>query len=105
MKIVSAYVRKERTSHLIQKLYQAGIKGLTVYVVHGLSGEVSTFLYSKRPFELDHLPQSLKIEIICEDGGADEVVRLIAEAAKTGRPGDGVITVQAVERFARIHNA
>jgi nitrogen regulatory protein P-II 1 len=104
MKMVSAYVREAYTSRLIQELYQAGVKGLTAYVVHGLSGEVPTFLYSKRPFELDHLPQSLKVEIICEDGSVDEVVRLIAQGAKTGRPGDGIIAVQDIGRFVRVRD-
>lgn len=102
MKMISAYVRTQRASNVIRALYDAGITGLTVYMVRGLSGEQSTFLHSVEPFEPTHLPESVKFEIICEEGMLDKIVALIAQSAKTGYPGDGMIAVQDVERATRI---
>ena len=104
MKMISAYVRTQCAPHLIRELHKADVKGLTLYIVHGMSGETSTFLYSKRPFELTHLPESLKIEVICDEGSIDKIVALIAEEAKTGRPGDGIIAVQDIDRLVRIRD-
>lgn len=78
--------------------------GLTAYAVHGMSGETSTFVYSKRPFEINHLPESVKLEVSCAAESVDKIVRLIARAARTGNPGDGMIAVQDVERVRRIRN-
>lgn len=61
MKMISAYVRTQRASNVIRALYDAGITGLTVYMVRGLSGEPSTFLHSVEPFEPAHLPESVKL--------------------------------------------
>jgi nitrogen regulatory protein PII len=84
--------------------YKAGVGGLTAYTVRGMSGETAIFLYSKRPFEVNHLPESLKIEVICDDASTDGIVALIARMAKTGAPGDGIVAIQDVERLLRIRD-
>jgi nitrogen regulatory protein P-II 1 len=102
MKMISAYVKPARSAALIRQLHKAGVGGLTAYMVRGMSGEAATFLYSKRPFEVNHLPESLKIEVICEEGSVDTIVALIAQGARTGAPGDGIIAIQDVQRVVRI---
>ena len=104
MKMISAYVRTQCSAYLIRELHKAGVGGLTAYTVRGISGETTTFLYSKRPFEVNHLPESLKIEVICDDASTNEIVALIARMAKTGAPGDGIIAIQDVERVVRIRD-
>jgi nitrogen regulatory protein P-II 1 len=104
MKIVTAYVRIECAPRLMRELHEAGVSGLTAYEVRGMSGEAATFFYSKRPYELGHLPESLKIEVICEDDSVDKIVALIAQQARTGAPGDGILAIQDVERVLRIRD-
>jgi nitrogen regulatory protein PII len=104
MKMISAYVRTQGSPDLMRELHKAGVGGLTAYTVRGMSGETATFLYSKRPFEVNHLPESLKIEVICDDASTDDIVALIARMAKTGAPGDGIIAIQDVERIVRIRD-
>ena len=53
MKLITAYLRIERGEQLMRALHDVGVSGLSAYVVHGISGETSTFLYSKRPFEAE----------------------------------------------------
>jgi nitrogen regulatory protein P-II 1 len=88
----------------MRALHEAGVGGLTAYVVRGMSGETSTFLYSKRPYELSHLPESLKVEVICDDDALDKIIALIGQQARTGSPGDGLIAIQDVERTLRIRD-
>lgn len=102
--MVTAYVRTERAAHLLRALHDAGVSGVSAYSVHGVSGETSTFLYSKRPFEPSHLPESLKIEMICDEQSVETIVQLIAREAKTGAPGDGVIAIQPIEQVRRIRD-
>ncbi len=104
MKIITAYVRTECATKLMRKLYEADIGGLTAYMVRGISGETSTFLHSKRPYELGHLPESLKIEAICDDGCVEKIVELIVQQAWTGSPGDGIIAIQDIEQVLNIRD-
>lgn len=104
MKIVTAYLRSHRAAHVVRALHESKIRGLTAYMVHGMSGETSTFLHGLHPFEPANLPEAVKIEVICEDENADGIVTTIAEAAKTGYPGDGIIAVQDVQRMERIRD-
>jgi nitrogen regulatory protein P-II 1 len=104
VKIVIAYVRTERGAQVIRALHQLGVGGLSTYVVRGMSGEASTFFYSKRPFEPSHLPETLKIEVICDEASVDKIVEVIAREAKTGAPGDGVIAIQPVDQVRRIRD-
>ncbi len=104
MKIITAYLRAECAPKVMRKLYETGVRGLSAYWVHGISGETSTFLHSKRPYDLSHLPESLKVEVICDDGSVDRILELIAQQAKTGSPGDGFVVIQDVERVQRIQD-
>jgi nitrogen regulatory protein PII len=102
MRMIIAYVRPLRASAVIRALHKAGVGGLTVYAVRGISGEKSTFLHSSYPFEPTHLPESVKIEVICDEEKTDQIVALIAKEAKTGAAGDGIIAIQNIERVVRI---
>ena len=104
MKLIIAYIRVDSCANVMRELYEADVGGITCYMVHGMSGETSTFLHSKRPFEISHLPESVKLEVFCAAEGVDKIVRLIARAARTGNPGDGMIAVQDVEWERRIRN-
>ncbi|HVO92030.1 MAG TPA: P-II family nitrogen regulator [Terriglobales bacterium] len=100
--MIIAYVRMERAEQVMRELHDAGAGGLSAYVVRGMSGEASTFLYSKRPFEPSHLPETLKIEVICDETSVDRIVELIARQAKTGAPGDGLIAIQTIDLVRKI---
>lgn len=104
VKIVKAYVRVNCAGHVIQALQRAGVPGLTAYVVHGISGETQPSYHGLHPFEPSNLPESVKIEVICEEGLVDGIIGTLAAAAKTGYPGDGIITVEDVEKMMRIRD-
>ncbi len=104
MKLLVAYRRAECAARVIRELYETGVRGVTAYEVRGIRGEASTFLYSKRPFEVAHLPAAVKLEILCAEESLDSIIQLLVGAARTGSPGDGVIAVQDVERVLRIRD-
>ena len=101
MKIVTAYVRTERAAQLNHELYSCWRGRFKHYIVRGMSGETSDFFYFKHPdSEPVHLPETLKVEVICEEESVDKIVGLIVREAKTGTPGDGIIAIQAVKRVS-----
>jgi nitrogen regulatory protein PII len=104
MKLIIAYIRMHRAADVMRELYKAGVGGLTAYEVRGMSGEKSTVFYSKRPFEIHHLPESVKLEIICPEESIDGIVKILAQTARTGDPGDGIIVMQDVEKVLRIRD-
>jgi nitrogen regulatory protein P-II 1 len=44
----------------------------------------------------------IRIEILVEDGDADDVVGLVVKAARTGRIGDGKVWVGPVDTVVRV---
>lgn len=104
MKLVTAYVRAHRASQVMRALHEANVRGLTAYVVHGMSGETPLSFFGLHPFDPANLPESVKIEIFCEDEMAEGIAQIIAQAAKTGYPGDGVIATQDVEKVIKIRD-
>ena len=104
MKLLVAYIRPECTSNVMRALYKAGVGGISAYEVRGLRAETRSSLYTHHPFELAHLEEAVKLEAICTDESIDTMVNLIAEHARTGEPGDGLIAVQEVKDVMRIHD-
>ena len=102
MKLLVAYIRPECTSNVMRALYNAGLGGISAYEVRGLRAETKSSLYTHHPFELSHLDEAVKLEAICTDESIDTLVSLIAEHARTGEPGDGLIAVQEVKDVMKI---
>jgi nitrogen regulatory protein P-II 1 len=58
-------------------------------------------LYRGAEYVVDFLPK-IKIELIVDDNSVEDTIRIITEAARTGKIGDGKIFVTSVERVVRI---
>lgn len=43
----------------------------------------------------------VRLEIVCPDDQVDEVIRIIADVAEAGRPGDELVWVTPVDSFRR----
>lgn len=55
--------------------------------------------------ELTDFSAKVRIEIVAPDEQVEALCALVREACHTGRPGDGVVWVVAVEDFARLREA
>jgi len=75
---------------------------MTVEEVKGFGRQKGhTELYRGAEYSVDFLPK-VKIQILLPDEKAVEVIQVIADAAKTGKIGDGKIFVTNVEDVIRI---
>ncbi len=102
MKMVEAIVKPFKLDEVKEALTKAGIQGMTVEEVKGFGRQKGhTELYRGAEYSVDFLPK-VKIQILVPDEKAAEVVQVIADAAKTGKIGDGKIFVSNVEEVIRI---
>ncbi|MBN2643875.1 MAG: P-II family nitrogen regulator [Desulfuromonadaceae bacterium] len=102
MKKVEAIIKPFKLDEVKEALSEIGVQGLTVSEVKGFGRQKGhTELYRGAEYVVDFIPK-IKLEIIVSDDVVGQVVEQIAEAAKTGRIGDGKIFVTPVEDVLRI---
>ena len=102
MKLVTAIIKPFKLDNVREALHEVGIAGITVTEVRGFGRQKGhTELYRGAEYNVDFLPK-LKIEIAVTDELAEQVVEAIAQAATTGKIGDGKIFVSVLEEVIRI---
>jgi len=102
MKKIEAIIKPFKVDEVKEALSALGIQGMTVTEVKGFGRQKGhTELYRGAEYVVDFLPK-MKIEIVVGDDKVSEATKAIADAARTGRIGDGKIFVFAVESALRI---
>ncbi|HKL48971.1 MAG TPA: P-II family nitrogen regulator [Desulfuromonadales bacterium] len=102
MRKVEAIIKPFKLDEVKEALNEIGIQGLTVSEVKGFGRQKGhTELYRGAEYVVDFIPK-IKMEIIVRDDLVAKVVEAIAEAARTGRIGDGKIFVTPVDEVVRI---
>jgi nitrogen regulatory protein P-II 1 len=102
MKKVEAIIKPFKLDDVREALSEIGVTGMTVAEVKGFGRQKGhTELYRGAEYVVDFLPK-VKIEVVLQDDQVDRAVETIAQAARTGKIGDGKIFVTNVERVVRI---
>ena len=102
MKKIEAIIKPFKLDDVKEALHDVGVSGITVTEAKGFGRQKGhTELYRGAEYVVDFLPK-VKLEVVVDDALAPRVVEAIAEAAHTGRIGDGKIFVTAVESALRI---
>ena len=102
MKKIEAIIKPFKLDEVKDALNQIGLKGITVLEAKGFGRQKGhTELYRGAEYVVDFLPK-VKLEVICRDEQAADVVEAIEKAAKTGRIGDGKIFVLPIDEIIRI---
>jgi len=102
MKLVIAVIRPDRLPYVLEALFRAEVKGLTISRVQGHGGEterVETYRGTTVKMELS---EKVRLEIGVSDHFVDPTVQAIIDGARTGDVGDGKIFVVPVEQVVRI---
>jgi len=102
MKLITAIIRPERVTEVLESLFRCDVRGLTISSARGHGGEmesVETYRGTRVKMELT---EKTRIEIGVSDEFVDLAVDAIVESARTGEVGDGKIFVTPVERVVRI---
>jgi nitrogen regulatory protein P-II 1 len=100
--VVTAIIKPFKLEDVKEALRGAGILGLTVSEVQGYGrqgGKTETFRGAE--YTVEFVPK-VRIEVLVETSQADKVIDVIANAARTGRIGDGKIWAYDLDRLMRI---
>jgi len=102
MKRIEAVIKPFKLEDVKDALTEAGITGMTVSDVKGYGRQQGhSELYRGAEYVVDFLPK-IKIDLVVAGEDVDNVVKLISDAAKTGKIGDGKIFVSDIQRIIRI---
>jgi nitrogen regulatory protein P-II 1 len=102
MKKIEAIIKPFKLDEVKEALHEVGVSGITVTEAKGFGRQKGhTELYRGAEYVVDFLPK-VKLEVVVDDAQAARVVEAIAQAAQTGRIGDGKIFVSPVETALRI---
>lgn len=102
MKKVEAIIKPFKLDDVREALSEVGITGMTVTEVKGFGRQKGhTELYRGAEYVVDFLPK-VRIEAVMQDDQVERAVEAIAQAARTGKIGDGKIFITNVERVVRI---
>ena len=102
MKLVFAIVRPEKLNDVLEALYRAEVRGLTVTRVRGHGGETEDVETYRGTTVKVALHDKIRLEIGVSDHFVEPTVRAILAAGRTGEVGDGKVFVLPVEKVYRI---
>lgn len=102
MKLVVAVVRPDKINDVLEALFKAEVRGLTISRVQGHGGEterVETYRGTTVKMELS---EKVRLEIGVSDHFVEPTIKAILKGARTGEVGDGKVFVLPVEKVYRI---
>ena len=102
MKLVVAIIRPERLTAVLESLFRAEVKGVTITRVQGHGGELERVQTYRGTTVKMGLSEKVRFEIGVSDNFVEPTVQAIIEGARTGEVGDGKIFVLPVEQVIRI---
>jgi nitrogen regulatory protein P-II 1 len=102
MKLVVAIVRPEKLNDILEALYLADVRGLTISRVRGHGGETEEVETYRGMTVKVELHDKVRLEIGVSDHFVEPTVRAILSAGTTSEVGDGKIFVMPVEKVYRI---
>ncbi len=102
MKLLKAIIRPNKVDDVKDALSKLNISGMTVTEVRGHGKQKGhTAVYRGKEYNVSLLPK-MQVEVVVPDAIAEEAIRVIVEAARTGEIGDGRVFVLPVDASYRI---
>jgi nitrogen regulatory protein P-II 1 len=104
MKKIEAVIQPFKLEEVKEALKAIGIDGMTITEVRGHGRQKGhKEVYRGQEYNVDLLPK-VKLELVVATNRADDVIKAITSAARTGKIGDGKIFVYDVGDAVRIRN-
>lgn len=102
MKLVIAIVRPEKANDVLESLYRAQIRGVSMSRVQGHGGEVDRVETYRGTTVQMSLSEKVRFEIAVSEEFVETTVNALREGAQTGKVGDGKIFVMSLDSAVRI---
>jgi len=104
MKKIEAVIQPFKLDEVKEALKGIGIDGMTITEVRGHGRQKGhKEVYRGQEYNVDLLPK-VKVEVVVPSARAEEVIKTLGAAARTGKIGDGKIFVYDVADAIRIRN-
>jgi nitrogen regulatory protein P-II 1 len=105
MKLIVAIIRPDVLSEVLEALYRAEVRGLTVAHVQGHGGELEKVETYRGMTVKMELQEKVRLEIGVSEPFVERTVKAILSSARTGEVGDGKVFVLPVDHVYRIRTA
>jgi nitrogen regulatory protein P-II 1 len=102
VKLVIGIVRPEKANDVLEALYRAEVRGVSLSRVQGHGGELETVQTYRGTTVQMGLSDKIRFEIGVTEPFVEPTIKALCEGGRTGEVGDGKIFVLPVERVVRI---
>jgi nitrogen regulatory protein P-II 1 len=102
MKLVIGIVRPEKANDVLEALYRADVRGLSMTRIQGHGGETDRVETYRGTTVKMGLADKVRFEIAVSDEFVEPAVRALCDGARTGEVGDGKIFVVPLDHAVRI---
>jgi nitrogen regulatory protein P-II 1 len=102
VKLVIGIVRPEKANDVLEALYRAEVRGISLSRVQGHGGELDRVETYRGTTVQVGLAEKVRFEIAVSDDFVDPTIAALCEGARSGEVGDGKIFVVPLERVVRI---
>jgi nitrogen regulatory protein P-II 1 len=102
LKLVIGIVRPEKANDVLEALYRAEVRGVSMSRVQGHGGELDRVETYRGTTVKMGLADKMRFEVAVSDEFVDPTIEALCDGARTGEVGDGKIFVVPLERAVRI---
>jgi nitrogen regulatory protein P-II 1 len=102
LKLVIGIVRPEKANDVLEALYRAEVRGISMSHVQGHGGELDRVETYRGTTVQVGLEDKTRFEIAVSDDFVQATIDALSEGARTGEVGDGKIFVVPLEQAVRI---
>jgi len=102
MKLIVAVLKPFKLDDVKEVLKSKGVQGMTLTEAQGFGRQRGhTEVYRGAEYEVDLVPK-VRVEVLCDDEDADDLIDVMVKAAQTGRIGDGKVWCVPVDVVVRV---
>jgi len=102
VKLVIGIVRPERVNDVLEALYRAEVRGISMSRVQGHGGELEVVETYRGTTVKIEMTEKVRFEIAVSEPFAQATVDALCDGARTGEVGDGKVFVLDLEQVVRI---
>jgi nitrogen regulatory protein P-II 1 len=102
VKLVIAIVRPEKVNDVLEALYRAEVRGISMSRVQGHGGELDRVETYRGTTVKMGLSEKVRFEVAVSDAFVQPTIDALCAGARTGEVGDGKIFVLELEQAVRI---
>ncbi len=102
MKLVIGIVRPEKANDVLEALYRAEVRGISISKVQGHGGELDRVETYRGTRVKMALADKVRFEIAVSEEFVEPTLAALCEGGRTGEVGDGKVFVVPLDRAVRI---